>query len=168
MRILALDPSGNWSEGKGITGWALFKRGELFKFGDVRAKEYSKAEHYWAEVCGLVDRFDPHVVVYETYALQSGKAMEQSWSQMETPQLIGLLRWWCWVRCVPAVGQPPSIKARFSDSVLERLGIIERTPSGYKCMEGRTNDHIRDAIRHGMYYNQYSAQGVKARVDRRA
>ena len=41
--ILALDPSGNFSEGKGITGWCLMNdKGELIETGVIKATTYNR------------------------------------------------------------------------------------------------------------------------------
>ena len=93
MRILTLDPSGNFSkkEGDGTTGWAIFEDGELVNFGDVAAINYEKIEEYWEAISDLID-LSMGLVVCESYRLFAGKATAQSNSLMETPQLIGYLR----------------------------------------------------------------------------
>lgn len=173
MRLLCFDPSGNWSEkeGKGTSGWSLFVDGELKDFGDISAEDFTQIEGYWAKHYEVIYRLSPDIVVIESYKLQPGKAMQQSWSQLETPQLIGYLRMKCWDTGIKYYFQDPSIKTRFNDEVLADTGVIVpkekpqggRTGNGqrYYCLGRMTNLHERDAIRHGLYFLRYGAKGSK-------
>lgn len=156
MRILTLDPSGNFSkrEGDGTTGWALFQDGELKDFGDVGAAHYGRIEAYWE---GISDLIDPSInlVVCESYRLFAGKASAQSNSMMETPQLIGYLRMHCYKWEIPIVFQDPKDKLRVTDPILVRQGVFELKGRKHLCMGKPTNLHMRDAIRHGLYFLKY-------------
>ena len=167
MRVLAIDPSGNWSEGNGITGWAVLdgeddQDFEIVRFGHIRAKDFKKPEAYWDAVArllfhnGILD-----YVVYETYRLQHGKALQQTWSELETPQLIGIIRHECWYSSIVCVGQNPSIKSRFPDSLLVETGIAQLRKGRHYIKGHKTNDHERDAIRHGLYFLRYGRKGGK-------
>lgn len=155
MSVLVFDPSGNFKEGNGTTGWALFKNRELKDFGEVKASHFSEAEEYWHEVAQLITDYKPEVMVYETYRLRASKAMEQSWSRLETPQLIGVIRWHAWSRGIKVCGQDPSLKERFRDDILISTGVAEKRPGGIFIHQRRTNMHMRDAIRHGLYYHRF-------------
>lgn len=174
--ILAFDPSGNHTakEGKGTTGWATFKDGKLHTFGDIQAEGFASIEEYWYEINSLMQHYEniatygmgpgEFKVICESYRLQPGKAKQQSWSSLETPQLIGYLRMSAWNLEMPFILQDPAIKARFSDTVLVEMGIAE-PKNGRLYIQGRpTNNHMRDAIRHGLYYLRY---GVKKNVERK-
>ena len=169
-RVLAFDPSGNFSsrEGKGVTGWALFENGKLKNFGRLSAESYNFVENYWdahlAEIWYQMNNcnFEDCAVVCESYKLQPTKAMQQSWSALETPQLIGAMRMYSWKEInVPFVLQDPSIKARFSDEVLVKMGIAEKRGNKYYVLGHSTVDHERDAIRHGLYYLKYGKEKQK-------
>lgn len=155
MWILSIDPSGNFTEGKGTTGWAMFKDGKLDDFGEIKAEDQNSVELYWLAVIDLLDRTDPDAVVCESFRLQPGKAPAQSWSHMETPQLIGALRIAAFEYNVKFVLQDPSCKARIPDNVLVKMKIIEKRNGRHYALDRPTNDHIRDAIRHGVYYHFY-------------
>lgn len=155
MKILAFDPSGNWREGEGTTGWAWFVDRKLTAFENIKSVNYDCPESYWDEHVQLIRDLQPDVVVYETYKLQAGKAMQQSWSELETPQLIGIIRHECWIHDIPRYGQDPMIKKRFNDDILVQLGIAERRGKLLYINGERTNDHMRDAIRHGLYFIKY-------------
>jgi hypothetical protein len=157
MRVLCFDPSGNFSknEGSGTTGWALFVDGQLENFGDIAAKDYRSLEFYFREHRRLIDNKNPNKIVIESFKLQPGKAMQQSWSAMETPQLIGYIRMYAHEGAVDVVFQDPKDKVRVADPILEFMGVIEKKGRGYTCMGKPTNLHMRDAIRHGIYYHKY-------------
>ena len=155
MRVLCLDPSGNYKEGDGTTGWALFVDGKLIEFGRVEAKRYSSQEAYWAAVSEVISKFFPDVVVCESYRLFEHKAKQQSWSELETPQLIGYLRMYCWCRNIQFVFQDPNDKIRVADEQLVKMGVLEKKGNRYYCMGKQTVIHERDAIRHGIFYHRY-------------
>jgi len=153
---LALDPSGNFSkrEGDGTTGWAIFEDGKLKDFGDVKAADYTKIEEYWEAVSDLID-LSINITVCESYRLFAGKASAQSNSMMETPQLIGYLRMHCYKWEIPIVFQDPKDKLRVTDPILVRQGVFELKARKHYCMGRPTNLHMRDAIRHGLYFLKY-------------
>lgn len=159
MRILIFDPSGNWSkrEGKGSTGWATFEDGKVLDFGEISAEKYSSLEEYWFRHVDMITAKVPDVVVCESYKLQPGKAAVQAYSAMETSQLIGYLRMACW-RKRDFVFQEPKDKVRVNDDVLVYMGILELQGKRLYCMGRQTNDHMRDAIRHGVYYHRYGSK----------
>ena len=172
--ILCFDPSGNFSEkeGSGVTGWALFQDNDLVEFGDIKACDFDNIEEYWSAHTNLMwDKVRSvtftHNIVCESYRLQPGKAKQQSWSSLETPQLIGAMRMYNHLEEMLQhnfVLQDPAIKARFSDEVLVELGIAEKIGKYYYILGRMTNLHERDAIRHGLYYLRY---GVKKNVERK-
>lgn len=153
-KILAFDPSGNFEEGRGTTGWSIFEYNELL-FGEIKATDYESAEAYWDRHLTYIHNIKPDVVVCESFNLQPSKAKQQSWSALETPQLIGLLRWYCWSNNIKMVLQKPLIKQRFTDDVLEYMGYAEKRGGMYYIKGEKTNLHMRDSIRHGLYYMRY-------------
>jgi hypothetical protein len=154
-KVLCFDPSGNFEEGSGTTGWALFIDDKLLRFGDVAAKNFSTIEWYWNGVISIIEAYEPDEVVIEDYRLFGHKAKEQSWSALETPQLIGAMRYHCWDEKIPVIFQSPKDKIRVADPQLERLGVIEKKGNSYFCLDMKTNLHQRDAIRHGVFYHRY-------------
>lgn len=159
--VMCFDPSGNHSEGDGTTGWAVFVDGELRNFGDVAASDYHSPEMYWSEVGKLIEiRPKPDLVVCESFKLFAHKSKQQAWSEMETPQLIGYLRMVCWTNAVPLYFQDPKDKVRVADPILEHMGVIEKRGQMYYCMGRKTNLHMRDAIRHGVFFHRYNKEKV--------
>jgi hypothetical protein len=160
MKVLSFDPSGNYNEGKGTTGWAVFEDGNLTEFGTISASDFTTQEGYWYEHEALIAIKQPNIVVCESYKLFASKQKAQTWSQMETPQLIGYLRMMCWKRRIKIVFQDPSDKVRVNDNVLVKEGLFEKKGSHHYCMNKPTNLHVRDAIRHGVFFNKYRKEGV--------
>jgi hypothetical protein len=149
MKFIAVDPSGNFKEGKGTTGWAVFEDGELKEFGEVKASNYNTQLDYWGDIIGILSKYP--TVVCESYRLQPSKSMAQSWSALETPQLIGVIRY----TCKNVIFQDPVIKKRFTDEILITKGVVDKEGKLYKVQGRVTNDHMRDAIRHGLYHVNY-------------
>lgn len=155
MKTLCLDPSGNYKEGDGTTGWAIFQDTQLVEFGSVSSSDYTSQELYWDAVSNLMTENKIDNVVCESYKLFAHKAKQQSWSQMETPQLIGYLRMFCWHKNIPISFQDPTNKTRVADDILTREGVFEKKGNKFYCNGRPTNLHMRDAIRHGIYYVRY-------------
>lgn len=155
IKVLSFDPSGNYNEGSGTTGWAVFEDGNLTEFGTISAADCGSLEGYFSEHETLIVMKKPNIVVCENFKLFAHKAKAQSFSQMETPQLIGYLRMMCWKRNIKVVFQQPSDKLRMTDPILVKMGVIELRNGKHYCMGKPTNLHIRDAIRHGVFYNRY-------------
>src|ERR1700741_913802 len=88
MKILSLDPSGNYNEGKGTTGFAKRLDGSV-KLGYIKATDYNSREAYWFAHRELFEKTFPDVLVIESYRLFGHKAKQQSGSSLETPMLIG-------------------------------------------------------------------------------
>lgn len=150
-----LDPSGNFSEGKGTTGWATFVNGQVARFGEVKASDYASQEEYWYVVARIVTGANADLIGCESYRLFGHKAQSQVQSAMETCQLIGYLRMVAYHRNIPFVMQDPSQKVRVNDENLTREGVFEKRGNNYYFEGKLTNLHMRDAIRHGIHYNRY-------------
>lgn len=161
-RILAIDPSGSYAEGKGTTGWVLMNDDEyLATTGTIAATDYSCAEEYWNAHLQLIDfnyqkHGDDMIVVIEDYRLYRDRALNQSNSLMETCRLLGLIQWYCWRNQIPITTQlAADVKTRWSDELLIREHILYKdgnyfyhTDSGFNL----TTPHIRDAFRHATHY----------------
>lgn len=155
MKLLSFDPSGNFHEGMGTTGFAIFNDGVLNWFGDIKSTKYDSQMKYWDAHVALIEREYPDIVLIESYKLFEHKAKSQSWSAMETPQLIGVMIYHCWRYGIPVVFQDPAQKAGVNDIRLEKLGYLEKRNGNYYVNNQLTNLHMRDAIRHGIYYYRY-------------
>lgn len=161
VKVLSFDPSGNYNEGKGTTGYAIRDDGHLpYKLGDIRSTDYNSRQAYWAAHRDLIEQTFPDVLVVESYRLFGNKAKEQSGSSLETPQLIGYLEMVAYDYNIPVVYQDPSTKSRHKDEILVNTGLIEKKGNKFFYKGEMTNLHQRDALRHDLYFYKYNKKKV--------
>lgn len=162
MKVLALDVSGNFNEGKGISGLCLMIDGKPKELYDIKARDFNCAEAYWQAHVNVIRDFKPDIVVMEGYRLynHAGKrASTQANSELETPQLIGAIKLWCYMHDIPVIIQYASeVKSRWNDDVLVNTGYIDQSGKRYFFKNKITNDHKRDALRHALHYGRYGAK----------
>ena len=154
-----MDISGNFKEGKGTTGIAISEDGEILELNEISAKRYETQYQYWLAHEMLLQNIKPDHVTIEGYKLYNHKGMAastQSNSELETPQLLGMLKYICTKRNIPYNIQFASeIKTRWSEDVLVRLGILEEKNGRYYWNGKQTNSHKRDALRHSLHWWRY-------------
>lgn len=157
--ILAIDPSGNFTEGKGKTGFVLFfqdgKSGNTFKFGTLKAQDYATRVDYWYDVAILIAVEKPHTLIVEDYRLYNTAATGaavQSFSQMETPRLLGIIEQTAVMNKIPVVFQMANTTKPYSDDKLQKLGIITKEKNRWWFKGQAINDHERSALRHLLRY----------------
>ena len=159
--ILAIDPSGNFHEGKGTTGYCYLGEDGKIILGEIKAKEYESQELYWYKVLETLWLFSPKYLVYETYQLYHHKGMKaetQANSFLETPQLIGAIRMTAYRMGISSFGQSASeVKTRWSDKILQAKGYLGK---GNTFQGQRTNDHKRDALRHALHFQRYKLDKI--------
>lgn len=155
--ILAYDPSGNFKEGKGITGWVLWdtETKKCVKFGYISAAMYPTQCSYWDAHITLLESlagFQPDVVI-EDYLLYSNRAANQINSRMETPQLIGVLKYECYKRSIKYFTQPAqAVKSRWSNEVLVKKGYLNKKGNVYMIGTVVISGHIQDSLRHAVHH----------------
>jgi hypothetical protein len=155
-RILAIDPSGNWLEGRGTTGAVLVQLNddmsyEILEVNEIRANDFSNRLDYWsAHIKLLKPRYADHVVMedFRLYNHPGMSAATQSHSLMETPRLLGLLEHTCHIMKIPYTMQMASQQKPWSDSILVNLGLLERIGKRYYLKDKPVNDHQRSAFKH--------------------
>lgn len=160
--ILALDPSGNFTEGKGTTGWSLFNAldNKIIKADSISAKKFATQEEYWYKHMDLItDTSKKHkkqlVIVIEDYLLYASKAKDQINSRMETSKLIGILQLHCFTNGIPYIMQPASeVKKRWTNEILHYKGYIKLYKRKYTIPDTKVaiDRHCLDSIRHGVHY----------------
>ena len=158
--LLTLDPSGNFYEGKGTTGWCLFRDKVLIKAGQIYAKDAPSQVSYWHAVVSLIANlyktlhFGEHLeVVCEDYRLYAHKAQDQINSNLETPQLIGIIKYECYLRAVPVhLQMAHEVKNRWSDEVLYKTGRFKKEGKHVYADGVLIEHHSKDAYRHGLHY----------------
>lgn len=156
MKVLAFDPSGNYGkEGMGTSGFANSLDGYITKWGDIKSTDYDCRQAYWQAHEDLILQTYPDILVVESYRLFGHKSKQQTGSSLETPQLIGYMEMVAYKFKIPFILQDPSIKTRFADDVMLKLGMLEKKGNKFYFKGELTNMHMRDAIRHNLYYNRY-------------
>lgn len=160
--ILAIDPSGNFKEGHGTTGWVLMDyQANLITRGCIEAKQYRCAEEFWDRHAELIRLYNHQykgdlLVVIEEYRLYGQRAKNQTNSLLETPRVIGVMQWCCWDLEQPYSMQlASSVKNRWSDDVLFAEGYFKQR--GNYIIDANSemslkSDHMRDAYRHAIHY----------------
>lgn len=162
MKVLSFDPSGNFNEGKGTTGFAISLDFNLpHKLGDIAASDYETRQEYWAAHRKLIEKQLPDTVVIEDYKLFGHKSKEQIGSSLETPQLIGYLEMICWDLNILVYYQSPSTKTRHKDEILVNMGIVEKKGQKHYYKGEITNLHKRDALRHNLYFCKFGRKKIE-------
>lgn len=156
-RVIAVDPSGNYKEGKGVTGYAVYDCDEnkIIHTLQVEAKKWDNRQSYWLNCSSalryLMDAYETNTVVLEDYRLYGHKAKSQTNSELETPRLLGFLEMVLWARGVqPHYQMAAAVKKRWSDEILEEEELLTEELKTY------SNRHCRDAIRHAVHYGTFN------------
>ncbi|QWE49741.1 resolvase [Paenibacillus phage SV21] len=162
--ILALDISGNFEEGKGTTGVAFLREGDI-GLGTISSTKDKSAESYWGSIIETIDRLAPEHLVVEGYRLyhHKGKSSNvQANSILETPQLLGVIRYHCFKEGINLVIQyAKDVKTRWSEDVLCAKGYLEKKGNRYYHDEYLVNTHMRDALKHLLHFEKYKLKEVQ-------
>ena len=159
--ILAIDPSGNFEEGKGTTGTCLLdtKRNTIVTLQDIHASAFETKEAYWQchlNIIGMLLELYPNMLlVIEDFTLDPRRAMQQSHSKMETPKLIGILQLFCQQKGIPyKMQRAVEVKNRWADHILEYKNYIIRKNKMYYTTGSNKpiSRHCKDAIRHAVHF----------------
>jgi hypothetical protein len=163
MKLLALDPSGNHGrEGMGTTGICVMEDGVPVELRHISAKDFGSEVDYWSAHVSFINKIAPDHIVFEGYKLYNHKGMAaktQANSELQTPQLIGVLKYAASLRFIPYTVQFASdVKTRWSEDVLVRLGILEQKGNKYYFNGKSTVTHHRDALKHALHWDRYKKE----------
>lgn len=162
--ILSLDPSGNFTEGKGTTGWCLFNTSDnkVIKAGSISALDFECKEDYWNYHLKHINKMKKDhkslIVVMEDYLLYASKANDQINSRMETPKLIGIIQLHCHSQNIPVFMQKASeVKTRWTNAILHHKEYITEYKRGYVIPNNKEkiDRHCLDSIRHAVHYSNF-------------
>jgi Holliday junction resolvasome RuvABC endonuclease subunit len=170
--VLGIDPSGNFKEGKGTTGWSLLDRqsNTFIKCGVIQASKFQTQEAYWLAHKMLIKQMfkDYHtegiVVSIEDFVLYAREAKAQVNSAMETSQLIGVIKMECYLLSVYLYIRTASqVKRRWADSILCSNGYIYKLARNYytDCSTYALCEHIRDSMRHAAHCSVFELERMK-------
>ena len=161
MKYIFVDPSGSFNEGKGHTGIASItdNNWDTLKYKSIAAKDYSNRHAYWWAIMEAIAEIgEPNeiTVVIESFTIRTqGFLMGK---MPETIQFIGALEFILEECDVPySLQTPTQAKSRFKDDDLPRyIPGFEKRPNGRYYLNGKqVNDHIRDALKHLLYFMKY-------------
>lgn len=167
MIYIAVDPSGSFTEGKGHTGISTIKDWDwdTLEIKSISAKDFGDRYTYWKTIIGyIIDRavfVDNSIVVIESYVVRNNGF---SIGKMpETSLFIGALIWELERWNVKYVFQSPSqAKTRFKDDLICRyIPNFEKRGNYYYLNDVKTNDHIRDSLKHLLYFMKYGERKIK-------
>lgn len=159
MRILAIDPSGSYNEGKGQSGWVVMEDSKIITFGILKATDYDTKEDYWLAHSELINEKvwenTKTEIVIENFRLYGHRASAQINSEMETVRLLGHLEMWCFNENIKINYQMAvQVKKRFSDDILLRLNYITKDNNGRYYINGiNVAGHVVDALRHACLFD---------------
>ena len=161
--ILAFDPSGNFKEGKGITGWCLLdtQTNKIAKFGYISAAMYPNQFAYWDAHITLIDSLAGYapVVVIEDFLLYGNRTSSLINSRFETPQLIGILKYECYKRGIMVYLQTAvSVKKRWNNKILVAKGYLNMKGRCYYIGNIMVSDHVQDAVRHAVHFATFGKE----------
>ena len=161
--VLAFDPSGEFTKGKGTTGWCVMNcvTTKVEQVDTISARDYKTKYEYWDAHVQLIRRFLKQygsnlAISVEDYILYKQRAEAQINSNFETVRLIGILEYFCYNNAVDIhLRNAVAAKTRWTNEILEHKNIIQPCLGGYIC-EGVTDHllatHELDAIRHAAHY----------------
>lgn len=159
MRYIFVDPSGSFNEGKGHTGIACISdmNWDTLTIESVSASHYSSRHEYWKAIASfIVSRItlDTHVIIESFMIRNVGYVIGK---MPETIQLIGYLSFILEEYGIPYTFQTPSqAKSRFKDTMLPTfIPNLTHKSNRYYLNNKIINDHVRDALKHLLYFNTY-------------
>lgn len=168
MKYVVIDPSGSYSnEGKGHTGIAVMTNDDWkgLNITSIAAKDYSSRLAYWLAVIKFVvdesttTTKDQFMVIIESFMIRNNGFLIGK--MPETIRFIGAMELYFGIKKINYIFQAPTqAKARFKDEKLSMyIPEFELQANGRYYFRGhQTNDHVRDALKHLLYFKRY---GIK-------
>lgn len=137
MIITCFDPGNH-------TGWVSYntKNQELIGGTFLEATMYQQIQV-------LFEAVKPDIVVYESFNLYPGMAKHLAWNSFYPVEIIGIIKYICWLNGIPTEAQAPSIKKYAGKIKVEDIECLRA-----QCNEatGPFMEHTKDALLHLMYY----------------
>ena len=166
---MGIDPSGAFKEGKGTTGWCVLdnRTNSILRVGTISAKDYDTEVEYWDAHIDKIKWVHRHyknlAISIEDYILYKSSAMSQVNSQLETVQLLGIIKHFCYFNNLKIFIRPAvAVKTRWSDNILIHKNIIRKVGARYMLPDSKQTicEHERDSIRHAVHFNTFENEEV--------
>jgi hypothetical protein len=159
MYYIAIDPSGSFNEGKGHTGMSIIKDWDYDTLEVISfdANKYESRLEYWNAIINTILKYpvdETHVVIESFTIRTNGFLMGK---MPETMLFIGAISYVLETLKYRFIFQSPSqAKSRFKDEYLDKYipGYVKKGDYFY-INNKKTNDHIRDSLKHLIYYQKY-------------
>lgn len=157
-RLLALDPGET-------TGWSVWDshdnaiRYELSASGQLETWDKSNNSIHPCVAnfdAGLLNVYEPNVIVMESYHIYSWHSEDHKWSEVPTLRIIGSMETRIIDRHIPYYFQTAQVAKQFvTDDLLKSWGFYKRGER-----------HARDSMRHGLYFILFGPQGKQTVLNR--
>ena len=159
MKYIFIDPSGSYTEGKGHTGVAVMEDEDwsTLKVYSVAAKDYSTRSAYWGTIINFIRKNYNATIIIESFAIRNNGFLMGK--MPETIRFIGAMEYTMDLYSIKYIFQTPTqAKSRFKDEDLVKyIPDFERRDNGRWYLNDKlTNDHIRDALKHLLYFHKYN------------
>lgn len=163
MTYVCIDPSGSFNEGKGHTGIAILQDNnwDSLKTISLYANKYNSRLEYWQDIINntiipFKNNTNEVKIIIESFTIRSNGFLIGK--MPETFLLLGAMVYIMEKLGISYIFQAPSAaKSRFKDEHLDMYipNFIKR--NNFYYLNGiRVNDHIRDALKHLLYYKKYN------------
>ena len=162
--VIGIDPSGNFNEGKGTTGWCVLDRveDEFIMCNSIQASKFKSQIDYWRAHTSLISHMrklfalQGIVISIEDYILYGNKSRAQQNSTMETCQLLGVVKMHADTIKIPLYIRPAvQVKKRWADEILVNKGYLTKKREHHYLQlddaQRITCDHERDSMRHALH-----------------
>ena len=163
MKYIVIDPSGSFNEGKGHTGITFIEDFDwnTLNTRSIAAKDFDVRHDYWKTIIDtIIDEwmFTDVTVIIESFMIRNNGFLVGK--MPETILFIGALVWELEKYKINYIFQTPTqAKSRFKDENLDRyIPNFEKRNGYYYLNNKRTNDHVRDSLKHLLYYQKYTSQ----------
>ena len=154
--VLAIDPSGNFKEGKGTSGLVLGTNEKNFVLKSlitIKAKHFITQEQYYQAIENHIKNPLVKVVVIEDFILYGSKAPALTGSRLETSKLIGRLEAFALRLNKKVVLQTASrAKSRWPNDLMARHNFIIIKGKRKYYQNILLNRHTLDAFKHFLFY----------------
>lgn len=169
MKYIFVDPSGSFNEGKGHTGIVIIKDNDwsTLQYFSIAAKDFDTRHEYWTAIMDTIHNHtfsinpEPKTNMDTKVIIESFMIRTQGFligKMPETIQMIGALEYKLENHAIEySLQTPTQAKSRFKDEDLPRyIPNFEKRLNGRYYLNGKQiNDHVRDALKHLLYYMKY-------------